>query len=163
MKTLFLLLIFVISSAPILVEKSYGQTQPTISNYVITTAASGSTGEQIQNNTKIFVQIKLSDSAGRFVGYTEGNPQTIVNLNYILNWAQSHSQKSTITKEGKNFEIFKIEDTLPWKKVTAMGGYYFAAIDKDKTIAIMVFAFDSAPISPGDNARVTWTVVRSTS
>ncbi len=156
------LLIFVILLCPILVEKSYGQTTEVISNFTVTTVKDTGT-QKVQNNTEVFVQIKLYDSSGRFVGYTEGHPQTIFHLDNIIKVVTSYTHTSTITKGEKTFEMWHFEDKINWPKVTAMGGYEFSVKQKSYIFGALVYNFDSFPISPGDTTRIFLTIIRLTS
>lgn len=162
MKILFLL-IFVILSCPILFEKSYGQTpKASINSTETATVFEVGGAQKLQNNTEIFVQIELYDSAGRFVGYTEGHPQ-IFDLDKTLKIITSISHKNTTIREGKIFEILTFKDSISWHKLDVMGAYFLNVSENGKVFAPLYFAIDSCPILPGDTAKILVTVIRSTS
>jgi hypothetical protein len=160
MKTLSLL-IFVILLCPILAEKSYGQTTETTSSTATTIFDIGT--QKIQNNTEIFIQIKLYDSSGRFVGYTEGHPQIISHLDVLIKATAPNAHTSTIIKQGKTFEVMQVENPIKWPTLQAMGGYFSSVSQNGTIVGYLTFSFDSFPISPGDTTKVVMTIIRSAS
>ena len=170
MKTLSILLFFVLFS-PTVIENSYSEITEKTGSTSVTSLANttgtleainsmADTNEQkIQTNTEIFIQILLRDSGGHLVGYIEGYPQ-IFYLDQVINWVEPQAHKSTIIKEGERHEIMQFEDKLSWSEAQTMGAYFLRLSIDDTMRTALYFHHDSFHVQPGDTAQIFWTVIR---
>jgi len=108
---------------------------------------------------QIFLQIKLYDASGQFIGYNEGTPH-IFYLDKAIEWLEPRSQKSTIIKNGQSFEILQWEDHLKWYEDQAMGGYFLQLPVNGQMETLVFFHHDSFHVKEGDFTNVYWTVFK---
>ena len=143
MKILIILLFFVLF-AGLLTEYSYAETNK----------------EKNNDNVKIFIQIVLRNSDGTLVGYIEGIPQEIYNIDQVIDWMEPQANKSIIIKDGKKFEMLQFKDKFSYSKTKTFGGYFLKVPLNGRNVNGMYFSFDSFYILPGDTAQIFWTVFR---
>ena len=165
MKILITSLIFFTIFCLIVIEYSYAQetgananetTIPGFENVapLITSAI------QFQQTPEVFVQIIFRDSAGTLVGYVEGKPD-ILFVYPLIDFLEPRSEKSTIIKNGRSFEIMKYTDRLSWPDIQQVqGGYFLRLTVSGKSFYGLYFSHELYPISPGDTGQLLVTVVR---
>jgi hypothetical protein len=142
MKILIILLFFVLF-AGLLTEYSYAETNK----------------EKNNDNVKIFIQIVLRNSDGTLVGYIEGIPQEIYNIDQVIDWMEPQANKSIIIKDGKKFEMLQFKDKFSYSKTKTIGGYRLDIPINDKTVHGLYFFYDSIYVSPDDTAQIFWTAI----
>jgi len=165
MKILITSLIFFTIFCLIVIEYSYAQetgananetTIPGFENVAPLIASA----MQFQQTPEVFVQIIFRDSAGTLVGYVEGKPDILV-VYPLIDFLEPRSEKSTIIKNGRSFEIMKYTDRLSWPDIQQVqGGYFLRLTVSGNTFYGMYFSHEQFPISLGDTGRVMVTVVR---
>ena len=119
--------------------------------------ASGMHKSEIEN--PIFIQIKLYNSDGQFIGYNEGYPQ-ILYLDEIINFLEPQSLKSTITIDGKNFEILLFQQRLSWSKDESYGQYILMLPINGNLEVASFLSQESFLVKEGDYADFLWTVFK---
>lgn len=112
-----------------------------------------------KKSPQIFMQIKLYDEDGNFVGYIEGYPQ-IFYLDQVIDWVEPLADKSTILKDGERYEVMHYVGSLTQFESQIMGAYFLKLPINGKTTTVLYFHHDSFPILPSDTAQVFWTVIR---
>ena len=166
MKILITSLIFFTIFCLIVIEYSYAQ--ETGGNITETTQGFETTGggpllsgaTPFGQTPEVFVQIIFRDSAGTLVGYVEGKPD-ILFVYPLIDFLEPRSEKSTIIKNGRSFEIMKYTDRLSWPDIQQVQGGYFLRLNvSGNTFYGMYFSHELFPISLGDTGRVMVTVVR---
>ena len=166
MKILITSLIFFTIFCLIVIEHSYAQ--ETGANATETTQGFETTGgaplltgaASFRQTPEVFVQIIFRDSAGTLVGYVEGRPDILV-VYPLIDFLEPRSEKSTIIKNGRSFEIMKYTDRLSWPDIQQVqGGYFLRLTVSGNTFYGMYFSHEQFPISLGDTGRVMVTVVR---
>ncbi len=164
MKILITSLIFFTIFCLIVIEYSYAQ--ETGVNATETTQGFENVSSLIDSAIKfqqppeVFVQIIFRDSAGTLVGYVEGRPDILV-VYSLIDFLEPRSEKSTIIKIGRSFEIMKYTDRLSWPDIQQVqGGYFLRLTVSGNTFYGMFFSHEQFPISLGDTGRVMVTVVR---
>ena len=108
---------------------------------------------------RVFIQIKLYDANGQFIGYNEGIPQ-IFYLDKVIEWVEPRSQKSTIKINGEIFEILQFVDHMVWSEDQSHGQYYLQLPVNGQLKTILFFHQDSFHVKEGDRAYIFWTVFR---
>jgi len=166
MKILITSLIFFTIFCLIVIENSYAQdtganaTETTTQGFETTGAQLTAGAIPFQQTPEVFVQIIFRDSAGTLIGYVEGKPDILVS-SPLIDFLEPRSEKSTIIKNGRSFEIMKYTDSLSWPDIQQVqGGYFLRLTVSGNTFYGMYFSHALFPISPGDTGRVMITVVR---
>ena len=108
---------------------------------------------------QLFMQIKLYDANGQFIGYNEGIPQ-IFYLDMAIEWVEPRSQKSTIIINGESFEILQFEDHMAWYGDQSHGQYWLKLPVNGQLKTILFFHHDSFHVKEGDYANIYWTVFK---
>jgi len=166
MKILITSLIFFTIFCLIVIEYSYAQ--ETGGNVTETTQRFETTGgaplltgaTPFGQTTEVFVQIIFRDSAGTLVGYVEGKPDILVS-SPLIDFLEPRSEKSTIIKNGRSFEIMKYTDRLSWPDIQQVqGGYFLRLTVSGVSFYGLYFSHELYPISPGDTGQLLVTVVR---
>ena len=165
MKILITSLIFFTIFCLIVIEYSYAQ--ETGADVTETTQGFETAGAPLltgatpfRGTTEVFVQIIFRDSDGTLVGYVEGRPDILV-TSPLIDFLEPRSEKSTIIKNGRSFEIMKYTDRLSWPDIQQVQGGYFLRLNvSGNTFYGMYFSHELFPISLGDTGRVVVTVVR---
>ena len=170
MKIPIILLIFVMLFGPILVQNSSGETTGANStdNTKLTGAAgaAGAAGlpitgaQKAKATTEVFIQLRLHNSAGQLIAYTEGKPQQIFNLDKVIEWLEPISQKSTIVRGGESFELLQYTGTDNFYNDESMGAYFLKQPVDGKQVLVLYFYHDSYRVLPGDTLEVFWTAIR---
>ena len=167
MKILITSLIFFTIFCLIVIEYSYAQetganpTETTTQGFETTGGAPLLTGAaSFRQTPEVFVQMIFRDSAGTLVGYVEGKPDILVS-SPLIDFLEPRSEKSTIIKNGRSFEIMKYTDRLSWPDIQQVqGGYFLRFTVSGETFYGMYFSHELFPISPGDTGKLLVTVVR---
>jgi len=171
MKIPIILLILGILLVPLLVQNSYGQTTGANStdNSTKLSGAAGAAGaaglpitgaQKAQAVTEVFIQMRLYNSAGQLVVYTEGKPQQIFNLDKVIEWLEPISQKSTITRGGERFELLQFKGMSSFSKDESKGGYYLNQPVDGRWVQVLYFYHDSYRVLPGDTLEIFWTAIK---
>ncbi len=165
MKILITSLIFFTIFCLIVIEYSYAQETGANANETTTPGFENvapliTSAIKFQQPPEVFVQIIFRDSAGTLVGYVEGKPDILV-VYPLIDFLEPRSEKSTIIKNGRSFEIMKYTDRLSWPDIQQVQGGYFLRLNvSGNTFYGMYFSHALFPISPGDTGKVFVTVVR---
>ena len=110
---------------------------------------------------RVFIQIKLYDANGQFIGYNEGIPQ-ISSLNKAIEWIEQteRAEKSTVIIDGKSFELLQFEDYMSWSEDQSHAQYYLELPVNGELKDIVSFRQDSFHVENGDYAEFFWTVLK---
>lgn len=166
MKILITSLLFFTIFCLIVIEYSYAQETGT--NATETTQGFETTGgapllagaTPFRQTPEVFVQIIFRDSAGTLVGYVEGKPDILVS-SPLIDFLEPRSEKSTMIKNGKSFEIMKYADRLSWPDIQQVqGGYFLRLTVSGESFYGLYFSHELYLISPGDTGQLLVTVVR---
>ena len=168
MKSMIILLIIISMVAGNLGLNFYEQSiEPSLSNSKIDMMIehqirnASPSWEKVEIPPAIFIQTKLYNSDGQFIGYNEGIPQ-ISSLNKAIEWIEQteRAQKSTVIIDGKSFERLQFEDYMHWSEDQSHAQYYLELPVNGQLKDIVSFRQDSFLVENGDYAEFFWTVLK---
>jgi len=104
---------------------------------------------------EVSLQIQIRDSEGLLVAYYEPTQIYVVDIALVHEFLDAKENKSTIIKEGRNFEVIKWEQSGYYKgsKFESAFGFYKG------DLALVVFP-DGFLTEPGDTYTASWKIVR---
>ncbi len=108
---------------------------------------------------QLFMQIQIRDSDGTLVAYIEGKPR-IFTLDVLVQWLESVSQKSTITKDGKTYEVLRYSAQQSFLNANTMGGYYVRLPVNGITDIVMYMDHGSYHVKKDDTSMAYFTLIR---
>jgi hypothetical protein len=108
---------------------------------------------------QLFLQIQVRDSDGRLVTYIEGKPR-IFNLDVLTVWLESQSQKTTITKDGKTYEVLRSNFQQSFTETNTMGGYFVRLPVNGVIDYVMYMDHGSYHVKKGDTSTAYFTLIR---
>jgi len=104
---------------------------------------------------ELSLQVQLRDSEGRLVAYYEPT-RSWVDPKTIHRYLDTQENKKIIEKDGKNYEVFELEQTLTYRGNELATGF---VIFQDGIVYNTAFSDGFLP-EPGDVAFQSWKIVR---
>ena len=108
---------------------------------------------------ELIIQIQVRDSDGTLVSYIEGKPR-IYDLDKLVQWLETQSQKSTITKNGKHYEILRSSYESGSSETNTKGGYFVKLPVNGVVDYVMYLDHGSYHVRPGDMVKAYFTLIR---
>jgi len=105
---------------------------------------------------EVSLQYQLRDSEGMLVAYYEPTLMYINDINLVHEYLDTKENKTTILKEGKNFEL------IEWKEsgyISNVNQYSSYNMNYKKTW-VLALRHDGYLSQPGDTYLVSWKVIR---
>lgn len=108
---------------------------------------------------ELIIQIQVRDSDGTLVSYIEGKPR-IYDLDKLVQWLETQSQKSMITKNGKNYEVLRSSYESGSSETNTKGGYFVKLPVNGIVDYVMHLDHGSYHVRPGDTIKAYFTLIR---
>jgi len=108
---------------------------------------------------EISLQIQLRDSDGLLVAYYEPTSIFVVDSKLAHEYLDTKENKTIISKDGRNFEVIKWEQSESYRggELETAYGFY-----QDNDLALADYG-DGFLAEPGDSSSQFWTIVRPVS
>ncbi|MGI0008924.1 MAG: hypothetical protein ACRD92_04815 [Nitrosopumilaceae archaeon] len=128
-----------------MIENSYGQTQ------------------QESGNTTffIFVQTQIRNSDNQLIAYLEADKKIIIlDPRLLNNFLDLRTPISTLTREGQQFEIIKIDLQNQITESNTISKTALATVADGRQIIMAYSDHDGYPIVFGDTVTSSWVIIR---
>lgn len=111
----------------------------------------------------VFAQVEVRNSDDNLVAYLEVKKIVIFDLaklNQLLDENSEKIQKSTITLDGKNYEMIKGVGTVVHTSTTVVSKSVISNNQGDSSEILVQADHDGYPVVSGDRVTTTWTIIQ---
>jgi len=146
MKTIALLVIFLMMSATVLIGNSYGE---------------NIAPRDHPSLHKVSLQLVVRNSDGQLVAYIEPTVMYIRNIVWTHEYLDKIPNKRIIIEDGKNLELIQFQRNEKFDKVGQMATYGLVSPINGKNEFVLLFRHDAYIAAPGDTVTAYWKIIRS--
>lgn len=110
----------------------------------------------------LFAQVEVRDSNDNLVAYLEATKITVLDLGKLSQLLDQSSriQKSTITLDGKNYELIKGTGVVVHSSPTVVSKNVILNNLGGSSQVLVEADHDGYPVVTGDKVTTTWTIIR---